>query len=219
MTSPQNKQSHNSNNLPEYNCLSTLDLLHQVDRPGSGTLTSSRSGFTLAELISNVTETDESRGQWSGQDNDSGGSRSSTTALSNLAALAKLDTGHNTWSAPDSHLLLPDTSVLTSHDAISPAPQHSLSPVLGLGPRGASPLSPIDSLMPAAMGGLSLSPTNLLRSPSSSGSIGGGRALNSMQIRCKFGQLGPGKGQFNSPHGFCLGVDEEIIVADTNNHR
>ena len=37
--------------------------------------------------------------------------------------------------------------------------------------------------------------------------------------RCKFGQLGPGKGQFNSPHGFCLGVEEEIIVADTNNHR
>ena len=37
--------------------------------------------------------------------------------------------------------------------------------------------------------------------------------------RCKFGQLGPGKGQFNSPHGFCLGVEEDIIVADTNNHR
>lgn len=40
-----------------------------------------------------------------------------------------------------------------------------------------------------------------------------------MQIRCKFGSLGASKGQFNSPHGFCLGVDEEIIVADTNNHR
>lgn len=40
-----------------------------------------------------------------------------------------------------------------------------------------------------------------------------------MQIRCKFGSLGPSKGQFNSPHGFCLGVDEEIVVADTNNHR
>ena len=37
--------------------------------------------------------------------------------------------------------------------------------------------------------------------------------------RCKFGQLGPGKTQFNSPHGFCLGLDEDIIVADTNNHR
>lgn len=40
-----------------------------------------------------------------------------------------------------------------------------------------------------------------------------------MQIRFKFGSLGPSKAQFNSPHGFCLGVDEEIIVADTNNHR
>jgi len=40
-----------------------------------------------------------------------------------------------------------------------------------------------------------------------------------MQIRTKFGSLGPSKSQFHSPHGFCLGVDEEIIVADTNNHR
>ena len=38
-------------------------------------------------------------------------------------------------------------------------------------------------------------------------------------FRCKFGQLGPGKGQFNSPHGFCLGMEEDIVVADTNNHR
>lgn len=42
---------------------------------------------------------------------------------------------------------------------------------------------------------------------------------NSMEIRTKFGQLGPGKGQFNAPHGFCLGMDEDIVVADTNNHR
>lgn len=40
-----------------------------------------------------------------------------------------------------------------------------------------------------------------------------------MQIRCKFGSLGASKGQFNAPHGFCLGVEEEIIVADTSNHR
>lgn len=43
--------------------------------------------------------------------------------------------------------------------------------------------------------------------------------LTAMHIRSKFGQLGPSKGQFNSPHGFCLGIDEDIIVADTNNHR
>ena len=43
--------------------------------------------------------------------------------------------------------------------------------------------------------------------------------MSNMQIRTKFGKLGSGKAEFNSPHGFCLGVDEEIIVADTNNHR
>ena len=40
-----------------------------------------------------------------------------------------------------------------------------------------------------------------------------------MQVRCKFGTLGPGQFQFNAPHGFCLGIDEEIVVADTHNHR
>ena len=40
-----------------------------------------------------------------------------------------------------------------------------------------------------------------------------------LSCRCKFGQLGPGKCQFNSPHGFCLGAEQDIIVADTNNHR
>jgi len=43
--------------------------------------------------------------------------------------------------------------------------------------------------------------------------------MSSMIIRNKFGTLGSGRIQFNSPHGFCLGVEEEIIVADTNNHR
>jgi len=43
--------------------------------------------------------------------------------------------------------------------------------------------------------------------------------MSNMSIRNKFGQLGAGKAQFNSPHGFCLGMEEEIIVADTNNHR
>ena len=40
-----------------------------------------------------------------------------------------------------------------------------------------------------------------------------------MQVRSQFGSLGPQKCQVNAPHGFCLGIDEEIIVADTNNHR
>lgn len=41
----------------------------------------------------------------------------------------------------------------------------------------------------------------------------------SMAIRYKFGHLGSNKGQFSSPHGFCLGADEEIVIADTYNHR
>lgn len=40
-----------------------------------------------------------------------------------------------------------------------------------------------------------------------------------MQSLLTFGALGPGAGQFNSPHGFCLGFNDEIVVADTNNHR
>lgn len=40
-----------------------------------------------------------------------------------------------------------------------------------------------------------------------------------MDVRLKFGTVGTGKGQFSSPHGFCLGCDEDIVVADTNNHR
>lgn len=49
--------------------------------------------------------------------------------------------------------------------------------------------------------------------------IGGRMKSTSMKIRYKFGQLGPSPAKFNSPHGFCLGINEEIIVADTNNHR
>jgi len=37
--------------------------------------------------------------------------------------------------------------------------------------------------------------------------------------RCQIGEPGTGLGQFNSPHGFCLGMNEDIVVADTLNHR
>lgn len=168
-----------------------------------------RPGFTLADLISNVT--DEPGPGW---DNEHAHRPPPhpNNALSNLTALAKLDNPVSGWPAPDPNLLLPEAGL----EAVSPSHQ-SLSPVLGMGVRGASPMSPIDSLMPG-LTGLNIS-TGLLRSSSNTLSSLGQRSLNSMQIRCKFGQLGPGKGQFNSPHGFCLGVEEEIVVADTNNHR
>lgn len=63
--------------------------------------------------------------------------------------------------------------------------------------------------------------TNILppTGPNSTTAVPRTNKVSPMQIRCKFGQLGPSKGQFNSPHGFCLGLEEDIIVADTNNHR
>ena len=42
---------------------------------------------------------------------------------------------------------------------------------------------------------------------------------SNMSLMFKFGTLGSELGRFNSPHGFCLGFDDEIVVADTYNHR
>ncbi|XP_037967729.1 brain tumor protein isoform X2 [Plutella xylostella] len=77
----------------------------------------------------------------------------------------------------------------------------------GVGPRGVSPGRPL--LTAAEEAALVAPPVPLVRATKAT----------PMHIRFKFGQLGGGKGQFNSPHGFCLGNDEDIIVADTNNHR
>jgi len=40
-----------------------------------------------------------------------------------------------------------------------------------------------------------------------------------LQIKKRFGELGPAIGQFNSPHGFCIDAIGNILIADTNNHR
>ncbi|XP_013185702.2 brain tumor protein [Amyelois transitella] len=79
--------------------------------------------------------------------------------------------------------------------------------ISGVGPRGVSPGRPL--LTAAEEAALVAPPAPLVRATKAT----------PMHIRFKFGQLGGGKGQFNSPHGFCLGNDEDIIVADTNNHR
>ncbi|XP_063236681.1 brain tumor protein isoform X2 [Bacillus rossius redtenbacheri] len=84
------------------------------------------------------------------------------------------------------------------------------SPILSQ-PDELDPLPPALALNGGGVGGPAPSGFQLMRSTS-------GKATP-MQIRYKYGQLGPGKGQFNSPHGFCLGAEEDIIVADTNNHR
>merc|ERR1719348_1931964 len=42
----------------------------------------------------------------------------------------------------------------------------------------------------------------------------GGNRKTLMQIRRKFGELGPAIGQFNSPHGFCIDAQGNILIAD-----
>ncbi|KAH9420616.1 hypothetical protein DERP_001044 [Dermatophagoides pteronyssinus] len=40
-----------------------------------------------------------------------------------------------------------------------------------------------------------------------------------LNVTYKFGQIGTGPGCLDTPHGFCLGPNEDIVIADTNNHR
>lgn len=96
-----------------------------------------------------------------------------------------------------------------------PASSSSASSVL----RGCGPLTPP---LGAVDGGVSMpsppmSVSGQRSPPGSSGSRD--NRPTAMQIRTKFGQLGSSQSQFSSPHGFCLGLNEEIVVADTNNHR
>ena len=179
---------------PAHYSSARLELGHQQSHNSNMeySLQHSRPGFTLAELISNVSE---EVGSWETSVPDNSGPAGPSTALNNLAALAKLDTdlagetaAHTrgtSWPPPDPSLLLPDlgrdiTRSLSNLGSDASPGNHSLSPVLGLSvpPRGTSPMSPIDSLMPG-LGSLSLSPSAMMRSPGSSQQ----RNLNSMQIR------------------------------------
>jgi hypothetical protein len=40
-----------------------------------------------------------------------------------------------------------------------------------------------------------------------------------MNIRLKIGGIGKEVGKLDCPHGVCLGRNDEIVIADTNNHR
>lgn len=116
-------------------------------------------------------------------------------------------------------------------------PPSSMDSTVGGGIGGSSSVGTIGSNI-GTIGSMSNMTSFSNMMTNSTGNLSGGSGMNSpgssvgqyppvrrnqktsaMQIRCKFGQLGPGKGQFNSPHGFCLGSEEDIIVADTNNHR
>lgn len=87
-------------------------------------------------------------------------------------------------------------------------------------PSTTSPILQTPSALTGINDDIKMSCFSQFRSSDAGNLNGSGRAkATPMQIRVKFGALGPARGQFNSPHGFCLGLDEEIIVADTNNHR
>ncbi|PAA73369.1 hypothetical protein BOX15_Mlig030022g1, partial [Macrostomum lignano] len=96
-----------------------------------------------------------------------------------------------------------------------------VSPIIGTTPRAMTPNS-MDFMGGGGGGGRSIG------SGGSGGGGGGGGGMpfpnrngrcGNMTVRFRWGSLGSSRGQFNSPHGFCLGSDEDIVVADTQNHR
>ncbi|XP_065366495.1 B-box type zinc finger protein ncl-1 isoform X2 [Calliphora vicina] len=136
-------------------------------------------------------------------------------AFNNLQALAKLGLNNNDMT---SNQLLSSGASPTGIDCL--LSDYCL-------PTAPSPSLPtLPPMCPGGNGGGSVDDMSITSfhappppQPNTTSIITGRNKATPMQIRCKFGSLGTSKGQFNSPHGFCLGVDEEIIVADTNNHR
>ncbi|XP_054731151.1 brain tumor protein isoform X1 [Anastrepha obliqua] len=130
-------------------------------------------------------------------------------AFNNLQALAKMGLNNNDFHTDMNQLLSsgasPGIDCILPDFCLPAATSPSLST---LGPLGAGPVDE-----------MSIANFHAGAAPGTTNIVTGRNKATPMQIRCKFGSLGTTKGQFNSPHGFCLGVDEEIIVADTNNHR
>ncbi|XP_046747645.1 brain tumor protein-like [Diprion similis] len=214
---------HGLTSIQEYNLQQLASLAEKVDMAGDSGVVGPSSNpsptpsFTLAELFT--------------------GDLSSTShAINNLQALAKLgntlgnqDLGNTALNGGGGLVLgrgpspgLVDNSSLGSLTANSilnggfQSLSSSTSPILSRGP---------DDLIGDSMHNIPVAVGGTVGNVSGTGSgnyahpRSSNPKLTPMQIRCKFGQLGPSKGQFNSPHGFCLGTDEDIIVADTNNHR
>ncbi|KAL7288747.1 hypothetical protein TKK_0016728 [Trichogramma kaykai] len=211
---------HGLTSIQEYNLQQLASLAEKVDISkdpsgvvGPSTNPSPTPSFTLADLFA--------------------GDLSSTShALNNLQALVKLGNSlanqdMNSPTINGSNLVLgrgsspvidaPNLATLTNNSLLNGGFQSlssSTSPILSQGP---------DDMNGDSMHNMPMVVNNSVNNISGSSIVNHNRTSNTkltpMQIRCKFGQLGPSKGQFNSPHGFCLGTDEDIIVADTNNHR
>lgn len=208
---PSGPPMHGFTSIGEYNLQQLASLAENVELNETSTNPSPTPSFTLADLLS--------------------GDLSSTShAINNLQALAKLgntlgnqDMGNSAINGTGAMVLARGSSPginegqnmggLTANTLLNGGYQslsNSTSPIL-------SPGDDLKGDMHNMMGGGN-------NGVPGSGNYNHPRSTNNtkqtpMQIRSKFGQLGPSKGQFNSPHGFCLGTDEDIIVADTNNHR
>lgn len=137
-----------------------------------------------------------------------------TTNLSDLASLTDLNHGMNGFGQLGTSAGLPNGAGLDTHSNPSPSPPAMLSRNIGpigsglSGTNSANSVGPSNSVVANFTGNGNLNPP-----------VRQNGKMTNMQVKDKFGTLGAGKSQFNSPHGFCLGLDEEIIVADTNNHR
>ncbi|XP_066588781.1 B-box type zinc finger protein ncl-1 [Prorops nasuta] len=220
---PPGPPIHGLTSIQEYNLQQLASLAEKVEIVNDtgvvvpSTNPSPTPSFTLADLF--------------------GGDLNSTShAINNLQALAKLGNSlgnpelANTVINGSSGLVLghasspgivepPNLGTLTTNTLLNGGFQTLSTPTSPILTRGANDVM-ADAMqnMPVVVGNTVGNVPN-----SGTGNYSHPRSTNakvtSMQIRSKFGQLGPSKGQFNSPHGFCLGTDEDIIVADTNNHR
>ncbi|XP_078042465.1 protein meiotic P26 [Augochlora pura] len=213
---------HGFTSIQEYNLQQLASLAEKVEMAGDTNVVGPSSNpsptppFTLADLFA--------------------GDLSSTShAINNLQALAKLG---NTLGNQD----LGNTAINGGSGLVlgrGPSPAIVDTPNLNLATNSllnggfqslSSSTSPIlsqgaDDLMGDSIHNMPVVVGNTVSNVTGSGSgnyahpRSNNAKLTPMHIRCKFGQLGPSKGQFSSPHGFCLSADEDIIVADTNNHR
>ncbi|XP_034949845.1 B-box type zinc finger protein ncl-1-like [Chelonus insularis] len=219
---------HGFTSIQEYNLQQLASLAEKVDLNDSSVVAPSANpsptpSFTLADLLAGEFPVN-----------------STSHAINNLQALAKLealrsnslanqDLGNPTLNGGGGLVLgrvpspvmnePPNLGSLSANTLLNGGFQslsNSTSPILSQGQ---------DDLKNESMHNMQGVVTNSVANVpgSGAGNYTHSRSANTkqtpMQIRSKFGQLGPGKGQFNSPHGFCLGADEDIIVADTNNHR
>ncbi|KAK0183317.1 hypothetical protein PV327_001368 [Microctonus hyperodae] len=213
---PPGPPMHGLTSIQKYNLQQLASLAEKAELNDNNIVPPSANpsptpSFTLADLLS--------------------GDLTSSHAINNLQALAKLgntlaneDMGNTTLNGGGGLVLgrvpspvlnePPNLGSLSANTLLNGGYQslsNSTSPILSQGPDDMKNESlhnmqgVNNTIGPGGGNYINLRSTNTKQTP--------------MQIRSKFGQLGPSKGQFNSPHGFCLGTDEDIIVADTNNHR